>query len=103
MSGVYFGVSTMRLVLGFVAAVAIFGGSVSAQAYEKFIPLGAGYSTDVSTLPPINSDDQAITVQSDVFETELYNKQLEDKRRDSYLQRFMFGTENPGADFSIDY
>jgi hypothetical protein len=93
----------MRLVSGFVVIVALATGSVVAQAYEKFIPLGAGYSTDVSALPAVNSDAQALTVQSDVYETEIYNKELEAKRRDSYLQRFMFNSENAGSDFSIDY
>lgn len=93
----------MRLVFGCVAAVALLSGSLSAQAYDKFLPLGTGYSTEVSQLPALNSDAEALSVQSDVYETEIYNKQLEAKKRDSYLQRFMFNTENSGSDFSVDY
>lgn len=93
----------MRLVSRFLAVVAFLGLSVSAQAYEKFIPLGTGYSTEVSSLPDLNSAAEAIINQSDVYETEIYYKELEAKRRESHLQRFMFGTENSGSDFSIDY
>jgi hypothetical protein len=93
----------MRLLFSFVAAVSLLGDNVAAQAYEKFIPMGTGYSTEVSSLPTLNSDADALINQSDVYETELYYKQLEAKKRDSYMQRFMFGTENSGSDFSVDY
>jgi hypothetical protein len=97
------GVLVMRLVFSLLATATFLGGSVSAQAYEKFIPLGAGYSTEISSLPALNSEAEAIINQSDVYETEIYIEQLEAKRRESYMQRFMFGTENAGSDFSIDY
>ena len=93
----------MRVLFGLAATVAFLGCSVTAQAYEKFIPLGTGYSTGVSAIPAFNSNAEAITVQSDVYETEIYYKELEAKKRDSYMQRFMFGTENSGSDFSVDY
>ncbi len=93
----------MRLVCSFLTAAVFVSLSVSAQAYEKFIPLGAGYSTEVSTLPALNSAAEAIINQSDIYETEIYYKELEAKQRESHLQRFMFGTENSGSDFSIDY
>ncbi len=93
----------MRFVFGFVAAVALIGSVNSALAFEKFIPMGAGYSPEVSTLPALNSDAEAVAAQSDIYETDLYYKQLEAKKRDSYMQRFMFNSETSGSDFSIDY
>ncbi len=93
----------MRLVFSFCAMLAVLGTLDSAQAFEKFIPMGAGYSSEISTLPAINSDAQAVSSQSDIYETDLYYKQLEDKKRDSYMQRFMFNSETSGSDFSIDY
>ena len=63
------------LVLGLVASAS------TAQAYEKFIPLGTGYSTDVSVIPDLNSDLQHQINQADVYETEIYNKQLEQNRQ----------------------
>jgi hypothetical protein len=93
----------MRIISGLIVVAALAASTVSAQAYENFIPLGAGYSTDVSALPDPNSDQQAVTVQSDIYETEIYNKQREEQIHNSYMNRFFSSSENSGADFSIDY
>jgi hypothetical protein len=93
----------MRITSGLIVVAALAAGTVSAQAYENFIPLGAGYSTDVSALPDPNSDQQAVTVQSDIYETAIYNKQREEQIHNSYMNRFFSSSENSGADFSIDY
>ena len=89
----------MRFV--FIVCVICFGLSVPAMAYENFIPLGAGYSTDVSSLPALNSQSQAITAQADIYETELYRKQLEQRQHDSYITRF--SSNSDASDFSVDY
>ena len=73
-----------------------------AFAYEKFIPLGTGYSTGVSSIPALNSDEQALTVQSDIYESEVYRKQLEMRRHQSYIDRFS-NTNSDASDFSVDY
>ena len=93
----------MQFINGFVAVAIVVGASSSAQAFENFIPTGTGYSTNVSSLPALNSEAEALNTQSDIYETELYNKQLEARRRESYLQRFMSNSETAGSDFSIDY
>lgn len=93
----------MRFVTGFAMAFLMVGACSSAQAFENFIPTGAGYSTNVSSLPALNSAAEAVDTQSDIYETELYNRQLEARRRESYLQRFMSNSETAGSDFSIDY
>jgi hypothetical protein len=97
------GVWAMRVVSVVCFVAAVWAGTVSAEAYEKFIPLGAGYSPEVSTLPAINSTAESVTSQSDVYETELYNKQREDKLRDSQFQRFISDPESSGSDSSIQY
>lgn len=84
-------------------AVAFLAMSGTANAFEKFIPLGTGYSTDVSSIPPANSDTQAIIAQSDIYETEIYNKIHEQQIRTSHMNRFLNNPENSGSDFSIDY
>ena len=89
----------MRFV--FIVCAISFGLSVPALAYENFIPLGAGYSTDVSSLPALNSQAQANTSQADIYETELYRKQLEQRQHDSYITRFYANSD--ASDFSVDY
>ena len=49
----------MRFV--FIVSAVCVGLSAPAMAYENFIPLGAGYSTNVSTLPALDSQAQAIS------------------------------------------
>ena len=89
----------MRFV--FIVSALCFGLSVPAMAYENFVPLGVGYSTDVSALPALNSKAQAVTTQTDIYETELYHKQLEQRQHDSYISRF--SSNSDASDFSIDY
>ena len=93
----------MRLFSVLLISGFIFGGFGTAQAFEKFIPLGTGYSTGVNSLPSLNSDAEALTVQSDIYETELYRKQLERRQQDSYINRFFSNSDSSGPDFSVDY
>jgi hypothetical protein len=73
-----------------------------AVAYENFIPLGTGYSTDVSGIPALNSDAQTFTTKTDIYETELYRKDLEDHKDFSHLRRFLQNSDSSGSD-SVDY
>ncbi len=41
-------------------------------AYENFIPLGTGYSTNVDSLPTLTAKKVRIIQHADVYETELY-------------------------------
>lgn len=86
----------------FVSAVAVFVVS-PAEAYQNYIPLGAGYSTNVSSLPALNSDAQALTSQTDIYESELYRKQLERHQHDSYINQFFSNTDSSAPDFSVRY
>lgn len=93
----------MRVVTVFASAVLVLGLNVQARAYEHFIPLGAGYSTEVSSLPALNSTAEAVTVQTDIYETEIYNRQLEQHRRDSYLQHSFSDSISAGPDNALNY
>ena len=83
------------------SAVIVCASFTPCMAYEKFIPLGAGYSTGVSSLPSLNSDAQSLTVQTDIYETELYLKQLEERKHKSAIKQFFtnsdFSTPDPFA------
>ncbi len=81
----------------------VVGLTCSASAYENFIPLGTGYSTEVDSLAEINSDRDKVIVQADIFETDLYRRAREEKLRESYIGRTFSDPETSGSDFSIDY
>ena len=85
--------------LGLLAAPA----SAPASAYENFIPLGAGYSTSLSALPGIDSERQRIIQQTDIYETELYRKQLQQRIQDSRNSAFFNDPMAYSSDRSIDY
>ena len=91
----------MRLIA--VLVLGLMAGASAAQAYDKFIPLGAGYSTDVGGLPAIDSQEQKLTNQADVYETEIYNKQLEQNRHNAYIKHFLNDQNSAGSDFAVDY
>jgi hypothetical protein len=91
----------MRLVV--VVVLGMFVGASTAQAYDKFIPLGMGYSPQVSTLPELNSDLQQQINQADIYETEIYNKQLEQTRHNSYINHFLNDRNSGSSDFAVDY
>jgi hypothetical protein len=91
----------MRKVLA--AAVILGGLSAPSLAYENFIPLGHGYAPDEPTLPGLSTERGQISQQSDIFETEIYREEREDKVTDSFLNRFISDQEKQGGDYSIDY
>ena len=74
-----------------------------ARAYENFIPLGTGYSTSVSSIPAIKSERQRIIEQTDIYETEIYNKQLQERIFTSRSGAFFDNPQGFNSDRSIDY
>lgn len=93
----------MRFVFVLIVGTVSFGLSVPAFAYENYIPLGAGYATGNNVLPDLNSDEQALTVQTDIYESELYRKQLEQRRSESFLNGFGANSDTSSSDNTIDY
>ncbi len=92
----------LGLFLGFAALLSV--GAVSpASAYETFIPLGTGYSTDIDSVPSFDSQRGEIIQQSDIIETEIYLQKRKEQEADSRFNRFFSDTEISGADNSIDY
>jgi len=76
---------------------------VPAQAYENFIPLGTGYSSEVDSLPDFDSDASATIARTDIYETELYFKARKEIEADSFFRRFQSDNELQGGDTFIDY
>jgi hypothetical protein len=89
-----------RLIVGMVALA---GFVAPALAYENFIPLGTGYSSEVDSLPDFESEQSRINAQADLYETELYWQGRRDIEADSAFRRFQSDSELVGGDVSIDY
>lgn len=87
-------------VLGLAASAL---GGASAWAYENYIPLGTGYSSNVDSLPNFDSEAGQISQQTDVYETEIYMKGRKRVEDESRFQQFFSDTESTGADTHIDY
>ena len=76
----------MRILLGLSLAILI--GSAPARAYDSFVPLGLGYSTQSVDLTKLSARQRAAINQADIYETEIYQRQLRAKRFDSKFQNF---------------
>jgi hypothetical protein len=74
-----------------------------ALAYENFIPLGTGYSTDVTEVPGFDTERGQVNQQADIIETEIYRAEQDKAAAESSLRRFFSDSEVSGSDTSIDY
>lgn len=89
-----------KFVLTGAALVAL---SAPALAFENFIPMGTGYSTDTDSIAEFGSERAQIGARADLYETEIYRFQRDMAEADSYFRRFQSDAEVTGGDNSIDY
>ena len=78
-------------------------GASPTLAYEKFIPLGAGYSPNVSAVPEFGSEDGQKAARSDSYETDIYLKMRKKIEDESRLRQFFSDRNSSGLDSHIDY
>lgn len=88
---------------GIVAAICCAAGATGAFAYENFIPMGTGYSTEVDSVPSFGSERGQINQAADVIETEIYRSNREAAEFDSRLRQFQSSSQFEGSDNFIDY
>ncbi len=74
-----------------------------AHAYDTFLPLGLGYSTGEVDLSKLTPKQRAAINQADIYETEIYQRQLRAKQVDSRFQRFMSDRNANITDTWINY
>jgi hypothetical protein len=91
---------TFSLLVGLVLATAV---PPSAMAYENYIPLGTGYSSNVDSLPSFDSEAGQISQQADIYESEIYRQGREQQEADSRFRQFFSNPVSTGAGSSIDY
>ncbi len=84
-------------------AIGLAFGTSPALAYENYIPLGTGYSSNVDRLPAFDSDAGQISQQTDIYETELYMKNRKRAEDESRLREFFSDRNSTGSDSHIDY
>lgn len=74
-----------------------------AIAYENFIPMGTGYSTEVDSLPSFDSEHGQVIQQTDIYESEIYRKQRSQLEFTHHLRQFQSDATFTGIDTYIDY
>lgn len=90
------------VILAAVAGIAL--GTPAGLAAETFIPKGNSYSPDRGSLPELNSRQDRINLQADIFESEIYAVQHTQKIHDNEFSRFMYSQNLDGSDFNrLDY
>lgn len=75
----------------------------TALAFDKFIPMGQGYSTNNFDGANLTAEQQAAINQADIYETELYQKQLRQKQLDSQMNSIMFDRQNNDSGTFLNY
>lgn len=91
-----------HVVLMAVSALALLSGP--ALADQNFIPSGRDYGLGSDPLPPLNSAQDQFDAQVDIYQSEVYNRNLNKKQFDSRVENLM-DEQNPGApdDNALDY
>ena len=87
----------------FAAAVALVSMTPAAFAYENFIPLGQSYTPDEHTLPKLGSERDRFNAQVDIYESQIYNRERNQKILSSRMEQFSNDHEFTGRSGFIDY
>jgi len=91
-----------RPVLIAVAALAL--SSLPALADENFIPMGQDYSLGQNPAPPLDSKQSQFNAQVDIYQSEIYNRNLQRKQFNSRI--FNLANEQSPSDIDdndLDY
>src|SRR6478735_8301434 len=95
---------TMRYCLLAAAAVLAIS-SLPALADQNFIPMGQDYGLGNDAAPPLDSEQSKFNAQVDIYQSEVYNRNLDKKQFDSNI--FNLTNEqtpdNMGDDTQLDY
>jgi hypothetical protein len=91
-----------KIILAATAALAL--SSIAAVAAENFIPLGQDYGIGNDSLPPLDSDKERFNAQTDIYQSEVYNRELQQKQFDSRIFN-LINEQEPGdlSNPNLDY
>jgi hypothetical protein len=82
-----------KIILAASAALAL--SSFAAVAAENFIPLGQDYGLGNNNLPPLDSTRDQFNAQTDIYQSEVYNRELQRKQFDSRMFN-LINEQEPG-------
>jgi len=88
-----------------IAAAAVLALSpLTSLAAENFIPMGQDYGVGQNPIPPLDSEQSKFNAQVDIYQSEVYNRNLSQKQFDSRLYN-LETEQNPGDpdDNQLDY
>ena len=89
-----------------IAATALFAVSaLPALADENFIPMGQDYGLGNDAAPPLDSEQSKFNAQVDIYQSEVYNRNLEKKQFDSNIFNLTQEQtpDNMGDNDQLDY
>jgi hypothetical protein len=89
------------LILGVVLAAGLVSGR--AQAFDTFIPMGFGYSTSNMQPSQLSEQDKKIIGQADIYETDIYQRQLRARETDTRMQNWRSDRNFDGTDHFPEY
>jgi len=86
------------------AAVLLAVSALPAAADQNFIPMGQDYGLGNDAAPPLDSEQSKFNAQVDIYQSEVYNRNLSKKEFDSRIYN-LTNEENPGDldDDQLDY
>ena len=86
------------------AAAALALSPLTSLAAENFIPMGQDYGVGQNPIPPLDSEQSKFNAQVDIYQSEVYNRNLSKKEFDSRIYN-LTNEENPGDldDDQLDY
>ena len=78
--------------------------ALPALADQNFIPMGQDYGLGNDAAPPLDSEQSKFNAQVDIYQSEVYNRNLSKKEFDSRIFN-LTNEENPGDldDDQLDY
>lgn len=86
------------------AAALLAVSALPAAADQNFIPMGQDYGLGNDAAPPLDSEQSKFNAQVDIYQSEVYNRNLSKKEFDSRIYN-LTNEENPGDldDDQLDY
>ena len=89
------------LILGIVLSSGLVASE--ARAFDTFIPLGFGYSTSNAQPSQLSQHDKQIIGQADIYETDIYQRQLRARETDTRRQKWSSDRNYDGTDTFPEY
>ncbi len=69
----------------FAAAAVLAISAMPALADQNFIPMGQDYALGNDSAPPLDSEQSKFNAQVDIYQSEVYNRNLDKKQFDSRI------------------